>query len=39
MEVEIDTEQSEELKGRLGELLAGQILQSPNEGLIKDMLA
>jgi hypothetical protein len=39
MEVEIDAEQSEELKGRLGELLAGQILQRPNEGLIREMLA
>jgi hypothetical protein len=39
MEVEIGEEQKQHLKDHLGELIAGQLLQKPNEALILELLS
>jgi hypothetical protein len=38
MEVEVGEERASELRDRLGELVAGQLLQKPNEALIAELL-
>jgi len=39
MEVEIQEATVEELKDKLGELITGQLLQNPNDGLIAELLS
>jgi hypothetical protein len=39
MEVEIGEEQEQQLRDNLGELIAGQLLQKPNEALIVELLS
>jgi hypothetical protein len=38
MEVEIGEEQVQKLRENLGEFIAGQLLQKPNEALIAELL-
>ena len=38
MEVEIGEEQVQELRERVGDVVAGQLLQNPNEALIAELL-
>jgi hypothetical protein len=38
MEVEIGELQVQELRERLGDIIAGQLLQKPNEALISELL-
>ena len=38
MEVEIGEEQKEKLGDNLGDFIAGQLLQKPNEALIAELL-
>jgi hypothetical protein len=38
MEVEIREEQVQELRERVGDIIAGQLLQKPNEALMAELL-
>ena len=38
MEVEIGEEQVQELRERVGDVIAGQLLQKPNEALMAELL-
>ena len=38
MDVEINEEQVQEMRNRLGDLITGQLLQRPNEALIAELL-